>query len=443
MHLPTLRSRLIAWHVTSGALIVLCCAALVAIVMSEALSYQARQAMNSAARQIPALAASYDWQSASPDDIDAYFAARLAPLPVRTHTEPFPGIQHFAAPRGSFREGLLVRLLMERVRPLTIAYGTARTTIFINPSFYKRFVEYYFAGMALVAVVVIVAAWRIAIVVASNSLDPLLRTTAALNRFGEGDFTPATVSTTGTSEVGELVQAYNRAVAQITRALDERAKASAEMRQFVADAGHQLRTPLTVVMGYLSAMAARGPSSEGDAVLAMLGQSRRMKTLIDELILLARLEDVAPIGETVFDLNDVVRDVPLGFSFQDQQRLHLELAGAAAPVRAAPTELREALTAVVDNALKYGGHRPITIRVRRDDGLVEITVSDDGPGFSQADLSSAFDRFYRGAASEGIVGTGLGLSIAAKAVQRAGGAIELRNQDSAGAACIIRLPTAA
>jgi two-component system OmpR family sensor kinase len=429
--------------VTSGALIVLCCAALVAIVMSEALFYQARQAMNSAARQIPALAASYDWQSGSPDDIDAYFAARLAPLPVRTHTEPFPGIHHFAAPRGSFREGLFVRLLMERVRPLTIVYGPVRTTIFVSPSFYKRFVGYYFAAMAVIAIVVIVAAWRIAIVVASNSLDPLLRTTAALNRFGEGDFTPAAVSTTDTSEVGELVQAYNRAVAQITRALDERAKASAEMRQFVADAGHQLRTPLTVVMGYLSAMAARRLSSEGDAVPAMLGQSRRMKTLIDELILLARLEDVAPIGETVFDLNDVVRDVPHGFSLQDQQRLHLELAGAAAPVRAAATELREALTAVVDNALKYGGHLPIAIRVRRDDGLCEITITDEGPGFSQADLSSAFDRFYRGTASEGIVGTGLGLSIAAKAVQRAGGSIELRNKDSAGAACIIRIPIAA
>lgn len=441
MHLPSLRSRLIAWHVTSGALIVLCCAALVGIVMSEALSYQARQAMNSAARQIPVLAASYDWQRSSPGDIDAYFTARLAPLPIRTHTELFPGAPHLAAPRGPFRASFFVRLLMEQVRPLTIEYGAARTTIFINPAFYQRFVEYYFLAMALVAIVVIVAAWRIAIVVASNSLDPLLRTTAALNRFGDGDFTPATVSTTDTSEVGELVQAYNRAVAQITRALDERAKASAEMRQFVADAGHQLRTPLTVIIGYLSAMAARNPNdSYGDAVPAMLGQSRRMKTLIDELILLARLEHVAPIGETVFDLNDVVRDVPHGFSPRDQQRLHLELAGAATPVRAAASELREAVTAVVDNALKYGGQRPITVGLRRYDGLCEITVSDDGPGFSQADLSSAFDRFYRGAASEGIVGTGLGLSIAAKAVQRAGGAIELHNRDDAGAACIIRIP---
>ena len=172
----------------------------------------------------------------------------------------------------------------------------------------------------------------------------------------------------------------------------------------------------------------------------MLGQGRRMKTLIDELILLARLEHVAPTAETVFDLNDVVRDVPRGFSLQDQQRLHVELADTATPVRAAASELREAVAAVVDNALKYGGQRPISIGVRRYDGLCEITVSDDGPGFSHADLSSAFDRFYRGAASEGIVGTGLGLSIAAKAVQRAGGAIELHNRDDAGAACIIRIP---
>jgi two-component system, OmpR family, sensor kinase len=166
---------------------------------------------------------------------------------------------------------------MAEVRPTDVDYNGIHTTLFVPPSFYERFVEYYLDAMAIVAVVVIAVAWRVAIVVAANSLEPLLRTTAALNRFGEGDFTPATVSTNDTTEVGDLAQAYNRAVQQITRALNERSQASAEMRQFVGDAGHQLRTPLTVVIGYLSSMAARGlRDSDSAHVTTMLAQSRRM-----------------------------------------------------------------------------------------------------------------------------------------------------------------------
>ena len=278
-------------------------------------------------------------------------------------------------------------------------------------------------------------------VVAASSLDPLLRTTAALNRFGDGDFTPASVSTNDTSEVGELAKAYNRAVRQITRALDERSQASAEMRQFVADAGHQLRTPLTVVIGYLSSMAARNTSeTDPSQVAKMLAQSRRMKTLIDDLIVLARLEHVAPLRERAFDVNDVVSELPQAFSLEDQRRLHVELSSSPLIVHAADTEFREALVALTENAVKYGGDGAVTISVGRSGDQCEVVVRDGGPGFSSRDLESAFDRFYRGAASEGTVGTGLGLSIAAKVIARAQGVIELFNLKGGGAGCVIRVP---
>jgi signal transduction histidine kinase len=442
MRLRSLRSRLIAWYVTTGALVVLCCAVLIGLVIGETLSYQAHEAMLSAQRQIPALAASYRSQHGTLAGVDAYLAQRLAPLPVRTHTDELGLLPlHHRLMHGPMHDGFFVRLLIAQIHPIDVTYGTAHTLIFVAPSFFQRFVERYFAVMALVAVVVIIASWRIAIVVASNSLDPLLRTTAALNRFGEGDFTPASVSTSDTSEVGELARAYNRAVAQITRALDERARASAEMRQFVADAGHQLRTPLTVIVGYLSAIASRKPrESDAAAVATMLDQSRRMKTLIDELIVLARLEHVAPLSETSFDVNDVVRELPEAFPPEQQHRLRLEPSRTSLTVHAAETEFREALVALTDNAVKYGGERPVTISVARSDGMCEIAVRDFGPGFSEEDLASAFDRFYRGAASEGTTGTGLGLAIAAKAVGRAGGGIELINLPGGGAQCIIRMP---
>jgi two-component system, OmpR family, sensor kinase len=427
----------------TGAALVLCFGTLVAVVIGETLSYQAREAMLSAQRQIPALAMQYRSQHGTIVGLDSYLAQRLAPLPVRTHTNAAPGLEHRGPPRRPPSANILVRLLMAEIRPVDVNYDGVHTTIFVPPSFYQRFVEYYLAAMAIIAVAVIGVAWRVAIVVAANSLEPLLRTTAALNRFGEGDFTPATVSTNDTTEVGDLAQAYNRAVQQITRALNERALASAEMRQFVADAGHQLRTPLTVVIGYLSSMATRGlRESDSASIATMLAQSRRMKTLIDDLIMLARLEHVAPLPETSFDVNDIARELPRAFPPEVQPRLSVQLSSTPLNVQAAPAEFREALVALADNAIKYGGNASVTVSANGHDKECEIAVRDGGPGFSNEDLNFAFDRFYRGSASQGTTGTGLGLAIAAKAVARARGIIHLCNLHGGGAECVIRIPLA-
>jgi signal transduction histidine kinase len=439
----SLRTRLISWYFMTGAAVVLCFGVLIAVVTGETLAYQAREAMLSAQKRIPGLAAQYRSQNGTLIGLDSYLTQRLAPLPVRTHTVTEAGIPHHGRPHHPPNAGIFVRLFMAEIHPMDVDYDGAHTTIFIPPSFYERFVEYYIATMVVVGTFVIVVAWRIAVVVAANSLEPLLRTTAALNRFGEGDFTPATVSTNDTTEVGDLAQAYNRAVQQITRALDDRAQASAQMRQFVADAGHQLRTPLTVVIGYLSSMAVRGlRESDSTHVATMLAQSRRMKTLIDELITLARLEHVAPLPETAFDVNDVARDLPRAFPPEVQQRLCIELSSTPLPVHAAPEEFREALVALADNAIKYGGKGPVTVKVDGNGTECEVAVRDGGPGFSKEDLSSAFDRFYRGSASQGTSGTGLGLAIAAKAVARASGIIRVCNLRNGGAECVIRLPLA-
>jgi len=427
----------------TGAAVVLCFAVLIALVTGETLSYQAREAMASAQRRIPALAMQYRSQHGTVAGLDSYLSQQLAPLPVRTHTVALSGPAHYGRPHRPMDANIFVRLLMDETRPIDVDYNGAHTTIFVLPSFYQRYIEYYVAAMFVVAVAVIVVAWRIAIVVAENSLEPLLRTTAALNRFGEGDFTPATVSTNDTTEVGELAKAYNRAVRQITRALDERARASAEMRQFVADAGHQLRTPLTVVIGYLSSMATR-KLQESDAahVTTMLAQSRRMKTLVDELIMLARLEHVAPLPETSFDVNEVARELPRAFPPDVQPRLRIQTSSTPLNVQAAPAEFREALVAIADNAIKYGGKGAVTVSIDGNGKECEIAVRDGGPGFSSEDLNSAFDRFYRGSASQGVTGTGLGLAIAAKAIARARGILRLSNLRGGGAECVIQMPLA-
>jgi signal transduction histidine kinase len=419
---------------------VLCFAALTAVVAGEAVSFQARQAMAGVAAAVPSMLRSYHARFGTYTGVDSYISERLGALPVRTHTEQAgAGIRR--GPPPSARETFLVRFLMVQNHPIEFSSPGQRTVIFIEPQWYDGFVLSYGIFVMAIAVVSLGFAWRIAIVVADSTLEPLLRTTAALDRFGHGDFTPAVVSTLDTSEVGDLAQAYNRAVEQITRAFEDRARGSAELRQFVADAGHQLRTPLTVIMGYLSAMASREASAQDTAAFgAMLAQSRRMKGLIDDLIVLARLEHVAPLNEAIVDLNVLCEDAAGAFGRENAGRIAVHKDRRLAEVRISKADITEALIALIDNALKYGSGSAVTIAVRTDQRDAAIEVSDAGPGFSEDDLRFAVDRFYRGSESAHAEGTGLGLSIAAKAVRRAGGHLRLSNRQGGGARCTVHLP---
>ncbi len=126
-------------------------------------------------------------------------------------------------------------------------------------------------------------------------MRPLDDVTAALQRFASGDLTPQPIAADERHELGVLTGAYNQAVAQLERAFEERDRANASMRHFIADAGHQLRTPLTVVQGFIAILRRGGIESTADRdriLETMNDQSRIMGSLIDKLILLERWESV-------------------------------------------------------------------------------------------------------------------------------------------------------
>ena len=333
-----------------------------------------------------------------------------------------------------------VRLVSLEQGPVTAAFPGGNAALFIDPARLRSYMLQLWAVIAVFGILAMAGAWRIAIVVANNTLEPLLRTTRALNRFGDGDFTPEAVSTSDRSELGELARAYNRAVAQITHAFDERSRAEAEMRQFVADAGHQLRTPLTVIMGYLSAMETRTESPRRATVFkTMLAQSRRMKTLIDDLITLARLEHAGARADGLVDVNALASRIPSCFDEGAQDRVAVIPSRSSIFVRTNESDLLGALCALVDNALKYAGTGPVEVTIAEEDDVCAIRVADRGPGMSEQDLRKAFDRFYRGTAAEGVAGTGLGLPIIRKSIERSDGTIWLENRDGGGLVCTIRL----
>jgi signal transduction histidine kinase len=441
----SLRGRIVGWYLGAGALIVVIVSLVTAAVLVEARAHEARRAMSAVAAELPSTLIAYEVLHPDITEVDRFLRERFRAQGVIVHVVgtlppmrlPGPPPSH---PGGAPWVGHLVATM---IAPMHVRFPGGDAVIFADPQSLAGSLRGFWIFVLVLAVVVLTASWRISLVVADQTLRPLVNTTSALRRFGSGAFTKVAVRNDDRGETAELARAYNAAVDQTTAALAKRDQAEAEMRQFVADAGHQLRTPLTVVTGYLSAMLARASSADDrEPYQSMLAQARRMKSLIDALVTLARLEhrDASPIAE--FDAGDVMTRVRSAFDDAARRRIAIHPAAHALTLRAHEDDIYEALCALVENALKYAPKSPVEISVSRDADTCTFTVTDNGPGMVAADLQRACDRFYRGANADGVEGSGLGLSIVRKSVERSAGEMRLENRPTAGLSASITLPCA-
>ena len=277
-----------------------------------------------------------------------------------------------------------------------------------------------------------------------QALRPLIEVQAALERFASGDLRPQPIAADLRSSLGGLAVAYNGAIEQMQRAFAERERANASMRQFIADAGHQLRTPLTVVRGFIAILRKgdlRSPEDRAHILETMHRQSALMGSLIDKLMLLDRWEET---GERTppepIDVSRLVEDVvaPLAEARADRVVRVDAPTGELAAID--PIDLSHAVTNIVDNALKYT-HGAVDVKVSEMRGRVIVTISDAGPGMTAEEIDHAFDRFFRGSRRD-VEGTGLGLAIARRAIERAGGSLTLQSDVAVGTRFTISLPKA-
>jgi two-component system sensor histidine kinase TctE len=223
-------------------------------------------------------------------------------------------------------------------------------------------------------------------------------------------------------ELRPIVDAINQCISRMSQQ-------TATQRQFISDAAHQLRTPLTLLDAQIQFARQRGGHDEplSDALTSMHTSSRKMTTLTNKLLLLAQAESVTPSGvQDQVDLTMVIagvleqlivlaqkRDIDLGAELEED----LVVIGDEALTTALVTNL-------VDNALRYtqpGGC--VTVTAQRDEDRVILRVVDNGPGISAEARSRAFERFYR--ASSDTEGTGLGLAIVREIAYRQGGTVAL------------------
>jgi two-component system OmpR family sensor kinase len=303
----------------------------------------------------------------------------------------------------------------------------------------------YWALMLPVGVLAVALAWLAGWTITRRALSPLRQISVAMRRFARGDFRPEPVRSTGDDEIGELAHSYNGALHQVRSAFADRDRTEAEIRQFIADAGHELRTPLTVIMGYLDVLEDGAVDAPGirERVFATLRQeSRRMRSLIEKLIYLARLERGEPTAREIVDVSAVVARVAASLAPVDAGARIEVTTVSGARVVADDADLAEAVRNLVDNALKYAPESKVTVSTALDGDDVVLAVRDRGPGMSERDQAHAFDRFYRGRGNDDVEGSGLGLAIVKRAVLRCDGTIALESREGEGTAFTIRLPRA-
>jgi signal transduction histidine kinase len=272
-------------------------------------------------------------------------------------------------------------------------------------------------GLVAVGVLVLLLGLGAGALIARQIARPLRRLDAAAARLGEGDL-HARVPVEGSAEQQGLARTFNEMGARLERLVDSQ-------REFVADASHQLRTPLAGLQLRLEEARATGDPEEIEAALKEVD---RLSAMVSELLLLSQAGEVDAPAEKV-DLGAAARAAAARFDGRVSA-----LSGApTSPVRAAPADLQRALDTLIENALQYGDGA-VTLVARP--GAIDIL--DEGPGVDPAELEAVFERFHRGKAGRaGPPGTGLGLPIARELIRRWGGDVTLANREGGGAAATI------
>jgi signal transduction histidine kinase len=289
----------------------------------------------------------------------------------------------------------------------------------------------YWLILAAIAAVVLVAATLVGFRLAATVARPLSQLEDAAAAVGGGNLDARAPENAGPPEVRSLAAAFN----QTTAKLDQLVRSQEE---FVADASHQLRTPLTAVRLRLENLERDVAPSGRQELDGALAEVERLGMLVDGLLALSRASaEVAP-AEPV-DVEKIVRERVEAWSALAQERglnlvAHTDGAGLA---RAAPERVRQVLDNLIENAVEVstpGGN--VTVVARAAPPWAELRVRDEGPGLDPEGRRRAFDRFWRGRAGEG---SGLGLAIARRLVEADGGEIELVPPPGGGLEAVVRL----
>lgn len=297
-------------------------------------------------------------------------------------------------------------------------------------------------GLAVVlSTLGVVAFW-----VLKLGISPIRQMTATATAIADGDRSRRVPHTRPGTEAAELGDALNHMLTRIEEDVTARASSEARLRQFVADASHELRTPLATIVGYaeLYRMGGLVESDQlDDAMRRTEQEARRMASLVEDLLNLARLDQGRPLqfgpvdlasvlDDTVRDCRAVEPDRPVSYDGPDR----LVVQGDEALVR-------QVFTNLIGNVRMHTpSDTPVHLRLRTEDQWAIVDVADEGPGMDHETAARAFERFYRSdtARARSTGGSGLGLSIVAGVVAAHHGHVAISPTPGGGTTVSVALP---
>jgi two-component system, OmpR family, sensor kinase len=293
-----------------------------------------------------------------------------------------------------------------------------------------------------VIILVLLATWLLV----RRGMRPLERMGATARTIAASGLGSRVAPSNERTEVGRLGLALNTMLGQIERAFAEREVVEQRLRHFVSDASHELRTPLTSMRGYAELLQRNPDMSRDDVLLAVRrieDETRRMGMLVDDLLLLARLDQGRPLDRAPVDLTSMINDAVSDARAADPERTVLARISAPMVVTGDDLRLRQAVANLVRNALVHTpAGSPVEVSLQALNGHAEIDVIDHGPGVPAAQRERIFERFHRAdpLRSRDQGGSGLGLSIAAAVVTAHGGRISVDDTPGGGATFRVELP---
>ncbi|NUT44951.1 MAG: HAMP domain-containing histidine kinase [Thermoactinospora sp.] len=297
-----------------------------------------------------------------------------------------------------------------------------------------RLIGVHIAITTLVLILLAILAYR-AVRRAMQPLDEIAVTARAI---GEGQLSRRVELKDPRTEPGRLGLALNAMLGQIETAFRERTRSEQRLRRFVADASHELRTPVATIRGYAELFRRGASSRPEDLALAMErieSEATRMGVLVDELLLLARLDQRRALERRPVDLGALAAEaVEAAHAVEPDRPFTLDVADVV--VTGDAVRLRQILDNLLANARQHTPPgTPVTVTVAAD-GVV--SVRDEGPGMTEEQRTRAFDRFYR--ASSGTAGAGLGLAIVAAVAEAHGGRAWIDSAPGRGTTVRVSLP---
>jgi two-component system, OmpR family, sensor kinase len=304
-----------------------------------------------------------------------------------------------------------------------------------------------FTTFAVLSLLAMLGGLLLYLPVLRRTLVPLSNMVKALERTDAGNLDERLPVTQGQEEIDRLSASYNGMLERLALSFEAEREAKEQMRRFIADASHELRTPLTSIHGFLEVLlrgAADKPEQLYLALRSMHGESTRIKKLVEDLLLLAKLDRAPSLHRTEVPLHELLTEMePHLRMLAGERTVRFDIADN---LRAScdADQTKQAVLNLFHNAAQHTDSKTgvIDVTLRQADGAAELAVRDNGPGIAEEHLPHLFERFYRSDSSRTrkYGGAGLGLAITRSIADAHGWTIDVKSIVGEGSTFMIRMP---